>query len=184
MEKSLPINELRHLLYTVAEHGGQHLSEVEADLHHTSFLLGEAIEKLGVSFMAVHEAVMEQQKYLDKMIETHALPVEIKTDIQNYRQHIGNEVDRVVTGLQFHDLTTQLNARTVKRVSGLRALFTQLLTEWDEMATDYKYHEDQSIAALLTKMSESLGTGSQALEGGLRQPVKQQDMACGDIDLF
>jgi hypothetical protein len=183
MEKSLPITELRHLLYTVAEHGGQHLSEVEADLHHTSFLLGEAIEKLGVSFMAVHEAVMEQQQYLDKMIETHALPEAIKADIQKYRQHIGNEVDRVVTGLQFHDLTTQLNARTVKRVNGLRHLFTQLLTEWDEMATEFKY-EDKTIAALLTKMSESLGNGSVALEGGLRQPVKQQDMACGDIDLF
>ena len=183
MEKSLPITELRHLLYTVAEHGGQHLSEVEADLHHTSFLLGEAIEKLGVSFMAVHEAVMEQQQYLDNMIAQHRLPEEIKSDIQRYRQHIGNEVDRVVTGLQFHDLTTQLNARTVKRVSGLRSLFEQLLAEWDAMATEFKY-EDQCIANLLTKMSESLDKGSVALEGGLRQPVKQQDMACGEIDLF
>ncbi len=181
MDKSLPVLELRRLLSGVAEHGGQHLSEVEADLHHTSFLLAEAIEKLGASFMAVHRVVIEQQEYLEKVMQEHQLPNQIKEEVEQYRQSIGTEVNRVVTGLQFHDLTTQLNARTVKRVSGLRSLFNELLAQWDEMVVEHKYEE---IDVLLKQMSEILSTGSTQLEGGLRQTVKQRDMDCGDVDLF
>ena len=43
---TLPIAELRSLLVAVSEHGKQHLTEVEADLQQTAFLLSEAIEKL------------------------------------------------------------------------------------------------------------------------------------------
>ncbi|MGB2832358.1 MAG: hypothetical protein WBC07_05365 [Methylotenera sp.] len=66
--KTLPINELRTLLAAVSDHGKQHLVEVEADLLQTTFLLSEAIEKLGASFMAVHEAVTEQQQVINALM--------------------------------------------------------------------------------------------------------------------
>lgn len=69
--KTLPITELRSLLAAVSDHGKQHLVEVEADLLQTTFLLSEAIEKLGASFMAVHEAVTEQQQVINSLMEQH-----------------------------------------------------------------------------------------------------------------
>ena len=181
MEKLLPVAELRSLLSGVAEHGTQHLSEVETDLHHTSYLLAEAIEKLGKSFMTVHQLVSEQQKYMDDMMTSYGLPEEVKAKFDAYEKQIGAEVNAVVTGLQFHDLTTQLNARTVKRVDGLRSLLNQLLMQWDEMVVLYEHEE---LDVLLQKMNSLLSAGSSQLEGGLRQQVKQKDMSCGDIDLF
>ncbi len=65
--KTIPITELRSLLAAVAEHGNQHLVEVEADLMQTTFLLTEAIEKLGASFMAVHEGVSAQQQAIQAL---------------------------------------------------------------------------------------------------------------------
>lgn len=181
MEKLLPVAELRGLLSGVAEHGARHLSEVETDLHHTSYLLAEAIEKLGQSFITVHQLVSEQQQYMDTVMEQYAMPTDVKSKFDAYEQQIGAEVNKVVTGLQFHDLTTQLNARTVKRVDGLRNLLNQLLMQWDEMVL---HNEHEEIDVLLRNMLSMLTDGSSQLEGGLRQPVKQQDMSCGEIDLF
>jgi len=181
MNESLPVPELRRLLSGVAEHGSQHLSAVEADLGHTSFLLSEAIEKLTESFMAVHQSVNDQQMYLDELVNAHGLPSEAKEKLQQYRQCIGTQVNSAVTSLQFHDLTTQLNARTVKRVTGLRSLFNDLLAEWDQLVIENKHQE---MNDLLKMMSEMLNKGSTALEGGLHQSVKQKDMCSGEVDLF
>ena len=69
--RTLPTTELRSLLATVADHGKQHLVEVEADLLQTTFLLSEAIEKHGVSFMAVLESVTAQQSVLNSLLTNH-----------------------------------------------------------------------------------------------------------------
>ena len=109
--KTLPITELRSLLAAVSDHGKQHLVEVEADLLQTTFLLSEAIEKLGASFMAVHEAVTEQQQVINSLMEQHQFdPIETKK-LEAFKQKIGNEVNAAVTGLQFQDLTSQLISR-------------------------------------------------------------------------
>ncbi len=179
--KTLPIIELRSLLAAVSDHGKQHLVEVESDLLQTTFLLSEAIEKLGASFMAVHEAVTKQQQVLDTLMTEHQFDKEETKQLEVFKQKIGDEVNAAVTGLQFQDLTSQLLARTIKRVNGLKDLLHELASHGDEIDPE---HEHEEIAKFLDDMSHSLHAGSHALSGGLRRAVDQQDMVTGEIELF
>jgi vacuolar-type H+-ATPase subunit I/STV1 len=179
--KTLPITELRRLLAAVSDHGKQHLVEVEADLLQTTFLLSEAIEKLSSSFMAVHEAVTEQQQVLDALLAEHQFDTEETKRLEAFKQKIGEEVNAAVTGLQFQDLTSQLITRTIKRVNGLKDLLQELANHGDEIDPN---HEHEVIAKFLEEISHSLHAGSHALSGGLRRSVDQQDMVTGEIELF
>ncbi len=179
--KTLPIAELRKLLAAVSDHGKQHLIEVEADLLQTTFLLSEAIEKLSTSFTAVHDAVCAQQKILDTLVAKYAIEEPVLEKLDSFKSKIGDEVNVVITSLQFQDLTSQLVARTIKRVNGLKDLLHELESHSNEMDPG---HEHEEIVKFLEEMSRSLQVGSRALSGGLRQSVGQQDMATGEIDLF
>ena len=179
--KTLPITELRSLLAAVSDHGKQHLVEVESDLQQTTFLLTEAIEKLGASFMAIHETVSKQQEVLSTLIKHHQLEQADGGELQQLEQKIAQEVNSAVTGLQFQDMTSQLIARTIKRVNGLKELLEELASHADEIEPN---HEHEEIAKFLEGISHTLNTGSHALSGGLRRSVNQQDMATGDIELF
>jgi len=179
--KILPIAELRGLLAAVSNHGKQHLVEVEADLLQTTFLLSEAIEKLSTSFTTVHEAVSDQQQVLDTLMMRYPEEKEVLVQLDGFKDRIADGVNAAVTSLQFQDLTSQLLARTIKRVNGLKDLLHELETHGNEMDPS---HEHEEIAKFLEAMSHSLNEGSHALSGGLRRSVGQQDMATGDIDLF
>jgi hypothetical protein len=179
--KTLPITELRKLLAAVSDHGKQHLVEVEADLLQTTFLLSEAIEKLSLSFMAVHEAVTEQQQVLDVLMTKHHLDEAETKKLEAFRAKIGEEVNAAVTGLQFQDLTSQLITRTIKRVNGLKELLQELANHSDEIEPS---HEHEEITKFLEAISHSLHVGSHALSGGLRRSVNQHDMVTGEIELF
>jgi len=179
--KRVPVAELRRLLSAVSDHGKQHLVEVEADLMQTTFLLGEAIEKLGASFMAIHEAVMTQQQEIDTILSSAGLPAGTNQKITEYREKIGEEVNAAITGLQFQDMTSQLIERTIKRVNGLRESLTALATHGEGMDAE---HEHEEIARLLVEMSANLNTRSDAMKFGLKKSVSQRDMDSGEIELF
>jgi hypothetical protein len=179
--KTLPITEVRSLLVAVSEHGKQHLDEVEADLSQTAYLLTKAIEKLGASFMAVHHALANQQKLLNALMQQHHFVMDDTKQVNVYNEIIDKEVSAVITGLQFQDITSQLIARAIIRVRGLKELLQQLETHGDEIEPDFEHSE---FAMLLEKISDGLHTGSHALSGGLRRSVEQQNMASGEIELF
>lgn len=176
--KNLPVAELQRLLAGVSEHGAQHLLEVEADLMQTAYLLSEAIEKLSASFMQIHASIAAQQQELDGLV--HTLPAEAAQKVQVYREQIGQEINTVVTGLQFQDLTSQLIARTVKRVNGLRDVLADL-TGHEDMPSA---HEHEAVARLLEKINRNLSTRSGELQDGLRKEVNQKHMDSGEIELF
>jgi hypothetical protein len=179
--KTLPITEVRALLAAVSEHGKQHLVEVEADLTQTAYLLTKAIEKLSASFMAVHTAVINQQKALDALMQEHHFTAIETGQIDMFNKIIGEEVGVAVTGLQFQDITSQLLVRAIKRVNGLKDLLEELNIHGDEIDT---VNEQNEVAKIIEEMSQSLHIGSHALSGGLRRSVEQQNMASGEIELF
>ena len=65
--KNLLGSQVKRLLTSLSDQGSQHLTEVETDLVQTTYLLSEAIEKLGASFMAIHAGVAAQQEILDQL---------------------------------------------------------------------------------------------------------------------
>ncbi|MFM9835779.1 MAG: chemotaxis protein [Methylophilaceae bacterium] len=179
--KTVPVAELRRLLTAVSEHGKQHLLEVEADLMQTTFLLSGAIEKLGASFMAIHEAVTTQQLEINAFLNSTDVLPDTRNSIRESREKIGAEVNAAVTGLQFQDMTSQLIMRAIKRIEGLRESLDALALHGSGMKID---HEHEEIARLLDEMSASLNKRDDALMGGLRKSVAQKDMDSGDIELF
>lgn len=179
--KTLPITELRSLLLAVSEHGKQHLVEVESDLEQITILLSGAIDKLSANFMAVHEAVSQQQQVLNSLMQTHHFKQEEVDLLEGLTRKTGDEVNSAVTAMQFQDMTSQLLTRTIKRVSGLRGLLQELAVHGNEMEPT---HEHAEIAKFLEDMSHTLNVGSHALAGGLRRSVDQKDMITGDVDLF
>ncbi|HVL76490.1 MAG TPA: chemotaxis protein [Noviherbaspirillum sp.] len=171
---------VRSLLSNLSGHGTQHLNEVETDLMQTSYLLGEAIEKLGASFMAIHEAVSAQQASIDALLAAGQASPELVEQLRERHAEIGQHVNAAVTGLQFQDLTNQLIGRTVRRVAGLREVLGGIGTGSSGISDT----NAEEIVSALASINEVLEEQSVKLESALWKAVCQTHMESGDIELF
>lgn len=174
-------SQVKQLLTVVSDHGAQHLTEVEIDLEQTTVLLGEAIEKLGASFMALHAAVRAQQEIVDLLLTGAALTPELAANLHTLQVEIGRHVNAAVTGLQFQDMTSQLIGRTMKRVSGFREVLGALGATGSEVMPDNGADE---IVALLRNVNALFEQQSNTLESVSWKAVTQTHMDSGDIELF
>jgi hypothetical protein len=179
--KNLLGSQVKLLLSGVANHGNQHLTEVETDLMQTTFLLGEAIEKLGASFMAIHAAVCAQQEAVNLLIAGETPTPESAARLSAIHGEIGQHVNAAVTGLQFQDMTSQLIGRTVKRINGLRDMLGVLGSSGTEMVTESNVDE---ITSMLSDVNALVADQSAKLEGMLWKAVCQTHMESGDVELF
>ncbi|TCS39138.1 hypothetical protein EDC30_10189 [Paucimonas lemoignei] len=179
--KKLLGTEVKRLLTAVAENGNQHLTEVETDLMQTTFLLGEAIEKLSASFMAIHETVRAQQEMVDALLAGGERPEHSEERLKSLQADISTHVNAAVTGLQFQDMTTQLIGRTVRRVTGLREVLDLLEGGSAGVLEDTPA---EAIAEILHNLNELVDSQAQKLESLLWKPVQQTHMESGDIELF
>lgn len=174
-------SQVKHLLSNLSDHGTQHLTEVETDLVQTSFLLGEAIEKLGASFMAIHEAITAQQDAIDLLLSGAKPTPEIVEKLKSRHTEIGQHVNAAVTGLQFQDMTNQLIGRTVRRVTGLREVLDGIGSRSSGMPPESNLDE---MIATLNSINQVLEEQSVKLESALWKAVCQTHMESGDIELF
>jgi hypothetical protein len=174
-------SQVSHLLSSLSDHGTQHLTEIESDLAQTSILLGEAIQKLGASFMAIHEAVSAQQQTIDALLASgRDIAPEIAEQMKARQQEIGLHVNAVVTGLQFQDMTSQLIGRTVQRAAGLR----EVLGDLGSGSSSISESSAEEIVAALTSINSVLEEQSGKLESALYKAVCQTHMESGDVELF
>lgn len=173
-------SQVRNLLSNLSDHGTQHLTEVETDLVQTSILLAEAIEKLGASFMAIHEAVTNQQETIDLLLSGAKPTPEIEERLKARQSEISQHVSAAVTGLQFQDMTNQLLGRTVKRVIGLR----EVLDGVGSSSSGIAENNAEEIIESLNAINKVLEEQSAKLESALWKAVRQTHMESGDIELF
>jgi hypothetical protein len=173
-------SQVGHLLSNLSRHGGQHLTEVETDLVQIGFLLGEAIEKLNASFMAIHDGIAEQQKTVDLLLASPASVPEALEKLKAGREEIGRHLNAAVTGLQFQDMTRQLIGRTEKLVVGLRQVIEGLANGGSALAEG---NADEIVAAL-NGINQVLEEQSVKLESALWKTVCQTHMESGDVELF
>ncbi|MFC3109631.1 chemotaxis protein [Undibacterium arcticum] len=179
--KKLLGSQVKHLLSGVSDHGLQHLAEVETDLVQTALLLGEAIEKLGASFIAIHAAVTAQHETIDLLLSGQTPAADYEAKLKKVQGEIGNHVNAAVTGLQFQDLTSQLIDRTVRRVAGLREFLGTLGSGGAGMFED---SDSEQVTQLLSRINEALAVQHLQLKGVLHKAVQQNDMGSGAIELF
>lgn len=173
--------QVKDLLSTLSEHGEQHLNEIETDLVQTNVLLTEAIDKLSASFMAIHAAVTAQQHLVDALLGKVATSQEAMTELREKAKQIDLHVNAAVTGLQFQDMTNQLIGRTMRRVVGLRDVLEILGTGAAGIAAD---ENNDTMIAVLEKISETLKAENAVLKNELWKAVRQTHMESGDIELF
>jgi hypothetical protein len=180
-EKKLIGSQVKQLLSGVSDHGRAHLLEVETDLAQTALLLGEAIEKLGISFMAMHEAVLKEQQEIDMLINDGNVPEHSIEKIREIQHEIGRHVNAAVTSLQFQDLTSQLISRTIQRCEGLREVLNLLGAENGQSANE---EVSENIEQILLNAITRLEKQSNDLQAVLRKAVHQKHLDSGDIELF
>lgn len=172
---------MKQLLSGVSDHGSEHLLEVETDLAQTMILLGQAIEKLGDSFLALHSAISKEQEEINAIINSGIVPEESKEKLISIRTEISIHINAAVTSLQFQDLTSQLISRTVQRCEGLREVLSVLGIAGNDMPVD---GETEQLAILLRETSMRLERQSADLKQLLRKAVHQKELDSGDIELF
>lgn len=180
-EKKLIGSQVKQLLSGVSDHGRAHLLEVETDLAQTALLLGEAIEKLGVSFMAMHEAVLKEQQEIDVLISEGNVPPLAIEKIREIQNEISQHVNAAVTSLQFQDLTSQLISRTIQRCEGLREVLNLLGAENGQSQNE---EVSENIEQILLNAIARLEKQSNDLQAVLRKAVHQKHLDSGDIELF
>lgn len=173
--------QLKRLLSSVAKHSNQHLAEVEADLLQTNFLLAEAIEKLSISFIAIHASVRAQQKMVDMLLAGEMPPVERAAALTALSKEIGMHINAAVTGLQFQDMTSQLIGKALQRVTGLSKVLATLDVSSSEMVAGTGGGE---IITLLNNVNHLLEQQSGKLESDVWKSVCQTHMESGDVELF
>ena len=179
--KKLLAPQVKGLLDVVSEHGNQNLTEVETDLMQTTVLLGEAIEKLSASFMAIHETVRAQQELVDALLSGGVAQPDSAEKLKDLQGNIGRHVNAAVTGLQFQDMTTQLIGRTVRRVTGLREVLDVLA---GGSAGILANASPEDIAEVLHSLNAVVESQAKKLESLLWKPVHQTHMESGDVELF
>jgi hypothetical protein len=173
--------QIKNLLSGLAGQGNQHLTEVETDLIQTTFLLNEAIGQLGASFLAIHEGVAAQQQLIELLRSGATLTPEQDERLKAIPLEIGQNVNAAVTGLQFQDITSQLISRTVKRVTGLRDVLTNIGANGSRLMPD---SETEDIVSALNSINKILENQSVKLENVLWKAVCQTHMKSGDVELF
>ncbi|MCB5187969.1 chemotaxis protein [Methylobacillus caricis] len=179
--QTIPMEELKTLLVSLGAWGEEHLEHVETDIERTNVLLREAISMLVQGFMEINRAAQAQQNLLISLSARDQLSQKQIAEVAMHSRQIESEVNKVVTGLQFEDMTNQLLTRALRRVGGLKVLLLALANQHETLA---HAHGADDLAAILQKMSESIDERRASMHKDLQSSVNQQHMGAGEIELF
>lgn len=137
-----------------------HVVTAMADLRQISLILDEAVITLNNSFFSIHDGLEAYRDSCDDLVVDQVTP----------------SMNKAVTALQFHDLTSQLLSRVVNRLDGLRDIvgYTQHLTS----------DKSENIAERLTRLDRRMLELSDVLHNKFSQSLNQQHMESGDVELF
>lgn len=159
------------LLAGVSAHVDLHLREIENDLRQTSTLLAEAVGNLTSSFLAVHASIVAQQRSLHEGC----------ADGKASGEAIGSQINAIVVGMQFQDMTEQLIDRMVRRVHGVRTVMEALESESRGLAV---HAPPGSAVDAIDRLEALFREQNAALDNSLRRAVTQTRMDSGDVELF
>ncbi len=181
---TLPITELRKLLTAVSEHGNKHLVAIESDLKQAAFLLDEAISKLGDSFMALEQQISVQETTISNLKKTDGIDENNRQTLASSQAEVHQQIQQVVTNLQFQDMTNQILERSLKRVDCLKSLIYEIGNHGDDADVGILIREQEEIAEYIDKLKQGLDD-SDAINSGINnRSVDQKNMSSGSVDLF
>lgn len=184
MQTLAVLRELRRLLLEIGSVGEHHLKHIEADLIQTDVLLDEAIGVLTQSFSKLFQVIQEQQDEIDLLLRgKKAATPENLQHLASLKAAVDQQINVMVTGLQFQDMTSQLLERIVRRVNGLREVLG-IVTENSKQLPIKADSSPEEISEVLSQMLDKMSKKMAELENILWRSVRQTRMESGDVDLF
>ena len=105
------------------------------------------------------------------------------SDMSGIAERVGDEVNACITSLQFQDMATQVLVHMDDRIKLLEYLLTnlaELSLEQEHSGTDLRTDCDLR----LRHFKDALAKAGDLIEKAGHNPVKQQSMAMGDVELF
>lgn len=172
---------LAHLLAAISEIGDRHLDEVQTDLRQTAFLLAGAIDKLGQSFIGMHEAGMAQQALIASLADGASITPALRAALAALQQKSQLHADVAITALQFQDMTNQLIGRVTGHVDSLKTVLGDIRRDAGVRAAD---DDTVAVLATLNAVNLLLDEKNASLQDVSRRAVAQTHMESGDIELF
>lgn len=104
-------------------------------------------------------------------------------DLSGISNAIEQDVRVAVTSLQFQDLTTQLLAHIRNRIDALESTLAKMaIIPMEENGAEIKPRED--CHRRLQHFTQAMNEAAELIKGMKHNPVAQEHMAAGDIDLF
>jgi methyl-accepting chemotaxis protein len=150
-----------------------HISSMHAAATHAE----QAIADIASRDMNV---ALQSKRRIDNMVaEIHAAHTEATqaaAQLAERTTKLEHDVNAAVTNLQFQDIVTQLLGHVGKRVHALSGVTTAMATLESLRADDVEGHESARRA-----IDEALDN---ARTSTAKNPVKQQSMESGDVELF
>jgi len=183
--------QLKKLLLTMGQHGVQHLTDVDADLRQTSYLLDEASEKLGSNFLKLHAATTAQHALVIALDDGAPVSAALRAQIEQLQEEASRCANAAVTALQFQDMTNQLIGRVVGHVASLHHVLQEasaagaLLCSPGDGANDCSSNDRAThTLAVLAQFNQILEQRATLLVGVPEKAVAQTHLESGDIELF
>jgi hypothetical protein len=154
-------SQIDSLLASFSHLVDSHIAEVSADLRQIGLILDEAIIKLDHSFYAIND-----------QLAAHGSDLTAQEMSDSLTPHL----NQAITGLQFHDLTSQLLFCAATRLDGLR----EIIQHSKSLGAD----GEVDLAQRLLEADQNLLTLSHNLHHSFTQSLRQQHMESGDVELF
>lgn len=162
-------------------------------------------ELIGQSMKTVNASVLDAEKAINEMASKDMnFALQSKTRVQDMMQNISglnqqmeqtvselsaiaNEVEQdvrvAVTSLQFQDLSTQLLSHVQGRVDAIELMLSKIATiAMDENGRMDDPADDSSLR--ISRFQQALEEATETIKQLKHNPVTQEQMAAGDIELF
>lgn len=132
---------------------------------------------------------VESQKQVEEIVQALEAQSEARKmaidRLADGSSQVADQVSRAVTALQFQDIVSQLMGHVTKRVTALQNVFDELAGLGKSLRQDAERHDaDAAIADLKAETAKIAGSLAQLASLADRNPVGQQSLGHGDVELF
>lgn len=179
MDTSATAEAIR-LMKGIAEQGELHLRELEVDYSQLRALLSDSVDRIADSFVRVAALASPARVMGLQSDDTHEAD-EYAPQLEDTLNRIANHAAEVATDLQFHDLASQILARSEGRVHGMSALLAHLRKQAEGLS---QRDCEPELGIDIATAARTIREGSQELAARLRKTVTQRSVEAGDIELF
>ncbi len=156
------------------EEFNQKINEVVSRIHESVSVAEKDVHTMASKDM--NYAIQSKQSLMHTMDDINTLNAGLEQSMEqlgSIASQIERDVNAAVTGLQFQDMTTQLTEHTKKRVEAVRLFYDRVC--------EIEAASPQDRGRMLEETGEMLTVAEHI---GQKNPVRQEHMESGDIELF